>query len=100
MRSPKLVSSLIGLATIGMAGIALTAARGRPRIERVDFHTAVTATAPAYDARVVPATDANVREFVIPITHDTIEITDGVKYEGWTFGGTVPGPTLRVREGD
>jgi nitrite reductase (NO-forming) len=30
----------------------------------------------------------------------TIEIAKGVKYEGWTFGGTVPGPTIRVREGD
>ena len=23
-----------------------------------------------------------------------------MKYAGWTFGGTVPGPTIRVREGD
>ena len=25
---------------------------------------------------------------------------NGMTYEGWTFGGTVPGPVLRVREGD
>ena len=48
----------------------------------------------------MPVTDPSIREFVIPITHDTVEIAKGVKYEGWTFGGTVPGPVIRVREGD
>jgi nitrite reductase (NO-forming) len=28
------------------------------------------------------------------------EIADGVEYEFWTFGDTVPGPFIRVREGD
>jgi nitrite reductase (NO-forming) len=27
-------------------------------------------------------------------------LADGVEYEFWTFGGTVPGPFIRVREGD
>jgi nitrite reductase (NO-forming) len=100
MRSRNLVSAAVLFASLGVAGIALTAARRGDSVERVDFHTVVTATTPAYDARVAPASDANIREFVIPITHDTIEISKGVKYEGWTFGGTVPGPVLRVREGD
>ena len=30
----------------------------------------------------------------------TIEVAPGVKYQAWTFGGTVPGPVLHVREGD
>jgi nitrite reductase (NO-forming) len=29
-----------------------------------------------------------------------MEIAPGVEYEFWTFGGTVPGPMIRVREGD
>jgi nitrite reductase (NO-forming) len=29
-----------------------------------------------------------------------LKIEDGISYYAWTFGGTVPGPTLRVREGD
>lgn len=29
-----------------------------------------------------------------------IEIAPGVRYHAWTFGGTVPGPVLHVREGD
>ena len=100
MSSRKLVSSAIGLVALGIAGITLTAARRVDTIERIDFHKVVTATSPAYDARVAPASDDRIREFIIPITHDTIEISKGVKYEGWTFGGTVPGPVLRVREGD
>ena len=100
MRSRNLVSSAIALLALGASGIALTAARRGDTVERVDFHGVITATTPAFDARVAPASDANIREFVIPITHDTIEISKGVKYEGWTFGGTVPGPVLRVREGD
>ena len=28
------------------------------------------------------------------------EIADGVQYTFWTFGGTVPGPMIRVRRGD
>jgi nitrite reductase (NO-forming) len=34
------------------------------------------------------------------MTHETIEIANGVKYTGWTFGHTVPGPVIRVRQGD
>ncbi len=100
MRPRTLASSVIAATSIAVAGVALTAARRGDTIERIDFRTTVTATTPAYDARVAPASDARIREFTIPITHDTIEISKGVKYEGWTFGGTVPGPVLRVREGD
>jgi nitrite reductase (NO-forming) len=32
--------------------------------------------------------------------HTVQEIADGVKMAVWTFGGTVPGPTIRVRQGD
>jgi nitrite reductase (NO-forming) len=30
----------------------------------------------------------------------TVEVAPGIKYQAWTFGGTVPGPVLHVREGD
>lgn len=36
----------------------------------------------------------------IDILAQEIEVADGVKYKAWTFGGTVPGPVLHVREGD
>ena len=36
----------------------------------------------------------------IAITHAKITIADGVTYDAWTFDGRVPGPVLRVTEGD
>lgn len=40
------------------------------------------------------------REFKIVAYDREIEIAPGVFFPAWTFNGTVPGPTLRVREGD
>lgn len=96
---------IIVIAAVALAGVATLAAAGaiarpRTRIERVDFATTRRATSPAFDARLQPASTAPIKEFRIPIEDATIEIAKGVKYSGWTFGGTVPGPVLRVRVGD
>jgi nitrite reductase (NO-forming) len=34
------------------------------------------------------------------IVAQQIEVGPGVRYNAWTFGGTVPGPVLHVRQGD
>jgi nitrite reductase (NO-forming) len=94
------LGGLAGVAALGVTVIALAGAGGEPAVEQIDYGVTVTATDPAYDARLAPASDARVREFRIPMTHRTIEIGPGVTYEGWTFGNTVPGPAIRVREGD
>lgn len=98
MRSTTIVLSAATI--VSLAAIFTTATRREAGIERVDFGVTRTATAPAFDARLAPAGPAHVKEFRIPITHDTIEIAPGVRYAGWTFGGTVPGPAIRVRQGD
>ncbi len=85
---------------LGAGAFLVTAARRTPQVARVDFGVTRTAVSPAFDARVAPAADAAIKEFRIPMTHDTVEIAGGVKYVGWTFGGTVPGPVIRVRQGD
>jgi nitrite reductase (NO-forming) len=36
----------------------------------------------------------------LPVIEKEMEIKDGLKYRFWTFGGTVPGKFIRVREGD
>jgi nitrite reductase (NO-forming) len=100
MRSRTLLTALSATVALGAGVMVLAGARAGESVERVDFGITRTATTPAYDASIRPASDADVKEFIIPITHDTIEIKKGVKYEGWTFGGTVPGPTIRVNEGD
>jgi len=40
------------------------------------------------------------RNFTIPVEEKVIDIGSGLKYDAWTYGGTVPGPVLRVRQGD
>jgi nitrite reductase (NO-forming) len=88
------------MALVAVAILALTGARREPRVELVDFGVTPRATAPVYDAAVRPASRAPIKEFHIPITHGRIQIAPGKFYEGWLFGGTVPGPVLRVRQGD
>ena len=51
------------------------------------------ATAPA----VLPGT---VHDVDFPIVDKDITVADGFVVHAWTFGGTVPGPTLRVHLGD
>jgi nitrite reductase (NO-forming) len=82
------------------AAIAMTAARREDGVQRIDFGVVRTGLVPAYDAAAPMPSDARIKEFRIPMTHETIEIAEGKTYEGWTFGGTVPGPVLRVRQGD
>ncbi len=43
---------------------------------------------------------AEQRNFTIPVQEKTVDIGAGLKYDAWTYGGTVPGPVLRARQGD
>ena len=36
----------------------------------------------------------------VDVFSQQVEVAPGVSYSAWTFGGTVPGPKLHVREGD
>jgi len=40
------------------------------------------------------------REYTIVAQNKSIEVVPGVEFAAWTFNGRVPGPTIRVREGD
>jgi len=54
----------------------------------------------ALDQRVVEEDGQRIREFDITAVDTTIEVAPGVEFEAWSFHGQVPGPTLRVTEGD
>lgn len=100
MLNTRLVGSVAAVAAMGVATLGFVRRDNGPEVERVDFGTTVTATTPAFDAALKPVSKARVKEFRIPMTHRTIEIAPGVQYDGWTFGNTVPGPVIHVREGD
>lgn len=44
--------------------------------------------------------EGNVVNITMYTTQNKIEIDKDVYYQGWTFDGTVPGPVLRVKQGD
>jgi nitrite reductase (NO-forming) len=60
------------------------------------FSGATVALLPA----VPPINNAPVKEVRLDVTHKIIELADGIKFRGWTFGDDIPGPTIRVRQGD
>jgi len=51
-------------------------------------------------ATLKPLDPAPVKTVRLDTTHKIIEIAPGVKFSAWTFGDTVPGPTVRARVGD
>jgi nitrite reductase (NO-forming) len=61
--------------------------------------TAVVTSAPEVPARITRdfATKVVVN---LDVVERTMRLADGVAYNYWTFGGTVPGKFIRVREGD
>ncbi|HEU4829054.1 MAG TPA: multicopper oxidase domain-containing protein [Gemmatimonadales bacterium] len=100
LKSLKLTIAAVGILAVGTTTLFSTSTSRTRHVERVDFGVTKTAVTPVYDAAVRPASRAAVKEFRIPMTHDTVEISKGVRYVGRTFGGTVPGPVIRVRQGD
>lgn len=100
MTVTRLVVALISTAALTATGGFTGHVASSHEIERKDFDKIVTSTAPVYDAILPPMSEAGIKEFRIPIKNATVQIANGVRYQGWTFGGTVPGPVIHVRQGD
>ncbi len=49
---------------------------------------------------VKPTPSGNVHHVRLDATHKMAEIFPGMKYRAWTFGDTVPGPVMRIKQGD
>jgi nitrite reductase (NO-forming) len=82
---------------VGMVGTVIVGDAGRTKAAPVPATRVVPD--PVAPPRLLPSGDGKVH-----ITLETREVpaqlADGVGYTFWTFGGTVPGPMLRIREGD
>src|ERR1700693_2768576 len=64
--------------------------------ETIQAELATAPSVPAVIKRIAPArvvVKLEAKEFVGTLA-------DGVQYEFWSFNGTVPGPMVRVRQGD
>ena len=49
---------------------------------------------------VKPLVNAMEHDVRIDVTHEQVQVSDGVKFTAWTFGGKLPGPVLHVKQGD
>jgi nitrite reductase (NO-forming) len=106
--------------TITAVGPGATAAQPAPQAGQAPMHDMsnmpgmTSASAPAAlpmppDLKSMPApvvappvnrTEPAYVKFDLETKKVVARMADGVAYEYWTFNGTVPGPMLRVREGD
>jgi nitrite reductase (NO-forming) len=91
----SIVSSAALAAAIAMAFVAPAA----PAAERLPVVVQELMAPPAVPPRITRDTPAKV---VVNLTVEEVEreIAPGTRYTFWTFGGTVPGKMIRVREGD
>ena len=84
--------------------IIMAIAIGMPSHIQAAEEKVILATAPMVSppiTRKVPATvivELETKEVTGQLKHPLTG--EGVEYQFWTFGGTVPGPFIRVREGD
>lgn len=53
-----------------------------------------------HDAALAPLDAQGLREVTFEITEEVLQVAPDRWMELWTFGGTVPGPSVRVRQGD
>ncbi|BCJ76925.1 hypothetical protein CS0771_64690 [Catellatospora sp. IY07-71] len=95
------------------AGMALTIKVGGAAAAAQDHSGHTTATGPvpdpgaaystgftAHDAVLPPAPTGRLHRVELPVVDKEIEVAPGLRQRSWTFGGSVPGPTLRGRVGD
>ena len=87
------VTAALCMSPVGSAPVATLAADGLPIVVQE------LVAPPSLPPRITRKTAAHV---VVNLTVEEIEreIAPGTSYTFWTFGGTVPGKMIRVREGD
>lgn len=102
-------SAMLGLALVGAATFALA----KPGFQRVygapESRISIAPYQGAYveggsavtlPPEIKPVPNTRTHQVRLDLTHKTVDLDDGVTFEGWTFGDSIPGPTVHVRQGD
>jgi len=76
------------------------AADNQPLEKITGTYTAVLGKAPFAPPSIAKYTTPQKVIVNLVVTEKTMELAYGVEYTFWTFNGTVPGPMIRVHEGD
>lgn len=111
--------SILPYLAIGVAACSEELPRNHKSASRI-VATAATEQAPQYDVTSTPTGEPIIAQLTappevppptnrtkpakvivkLPVKEVTRPIADGTNYTFWTFGGTVPGSFIRVRQGD
>lgn len=100
-----------GAAVLGVAALAFSAGGGSDArgfdsaipvrtVPEVRGEEVATLTAPPFVPPAIERSHATRVVVDLETVEKEMEIADGTTYRFWTFGGTVPGSFIRVREGD
>jgi nitrite reductase (NO-forming) len=109
-----LAGAAIVIAIFGVAALALRMAEAAPRpvssapddglavreLPPLKGEEVATLTAPPMVPPAITRRFASKVVVNLEVIEKKMELAPGVEYEFWTFGGTVPGSFIRVREGD
>jgi len=93
--------TVIGAAPVAAAaGSSATPAATAPTGATIDAQSEPASDWEPRDPVLEPAESGTVHEIALDATEEQIEVAPGVTQLMWTFGGQVPGPTLRGKLGD
>lgn len=90
---------LVAIATTGCWDSDSTKKTEKIDINKLPIETAMLTYAPEVPPPIARKSPARVK-ISIETKEVTARLADGVDYTFWTFGGTVPGPFIRIRVGD
>lgn len=97
---PRIVSSAGAQMPPGHHGELMPGVVGEVDHARNGFNpTAVLTDFDGGRVSVLPSGQV-LHEYVWTVLHNSIEIVPGLEFPAWTYNGRIPGPTVRVREGD
>ncbi len=105
------ICSIPGHAAAGMTGSIAVAGASVPGMSNAPTASGAPVAgapvadpnAPKYtlvDATAPKVLDGTVHDIDLPIIEKDVTVADGFVVHAWTFGGTVPAPTIRVHLGD
>ncbi len=102
--APSGASTVAGMNGMNRAGAEAPAASPAAAPAATDAGAEVAdPSAPAYverDPTAPPVMPGTVHDINLPIIEKPMTVATGFVVDAWTFGGTVPGPTIRVHLGD
>jgi nitrite reductase (NO-forming) len=79
---------------------AQTPASAPANISHGEAPVGTSGTAPPVSPDAPPRSSEHLHRIRLEISDATIDIAANVKYDAWTFGGRVPGPFIRITQGD